>query len=339
VQRPASHASPVVHAVASLQGVPSAFGGPTHWSCDSSHVPTRHWSPAALQSRGAPTHAPAAQVSPTVQNLPSSHGSELFTWPQPCTGSQTSVVHGLPSPQARGVRPRHVPPAHPSTVVQTSWSLHGRLLGVWVQPDPGLQPSVVHTLPSSQGRGVPATQTPPLHVSPTVHALPSSHALLAFVFTQPSVGLQLSIVHGLPSSQLTAGPPAHVPPLQRSPDVHWSSSLHDTVFGVCVQPVADAHESVVHTWPSSQSGAGPPAHPPARHSSAVVQAFPSSHGAALFVCTQPVAGSQPSSVHGLASPHATGSARHACPTQRSFVVHRSESAQSAFALQQPAIGA
>jgi hypothetical protein len=53
--------------------------------------------------------------------------------------------------------------------------------------------------------------------------------------------------------------------------------------------VVGLHVSVVHTFPSSQLGAGPPTHVPFAHVSPVVQAFPSLHDAALFVCTHPVA--------------------------------------------------
>src|SRR5437870_8014027 len=54
-------------------------------------------------------------------------------------------------------------------------------------------------------------------------------------------------------------------------------------------------------FPSSQLGAGPPRHLPPLHLSLVVQAFPSLHGAVLFVWTQPVAGLQVSSVQTLPS--------------------------------------
>ena len=54
-------------------------------------------------------------------------------------------------------------------------------------------------------------------------------------------------------------------------------------------------------FPSSQLGAGPPRHRPPLHLSLVVQAFPSLHGAVLFVWMQPVAGLQLSSVQPLPS--------------------------------------
>jgi hypothetical protein len=58
-------------------------------------------------------------------------------------------------------------------------------------------------------------------VSPIVHGLPSSHGvpLVTLVCTQPVAGSQVSIVHGLSSSQST-GVPTHMPAV-----VHRSSSV------------------------------------------------------------------------------------------------------------------
>jgi hypothetical protein len=60
------------------------------------------------------------------------------------------------------------------------------------------------------------TQAPPWHVSVCVQGLPSLHAIVLFVCTQPVAGLQLSVVHGLPSSHeiaaLEHAPPEQVPP-------------------------------------------------------------------------------------------------------------------------------
>jgi hypothetical protein len=51
--------------------------------------------------------------------------------------------------------------------------------------------------------GAPGTQTPALQTSSVVHVLPSSHGAALFVRTQdPPV--QVSSVHGLPSSQSAA---------------------------------------------------------------------------------------------------------------------------------------
>jgi hypothetical protein len=64
--------------------------------------------------------------------------------------------------------------------------------------------------------------------------------------------LQVSSVHGLPSSQLT-GVPLQVPFTQWSPDVHALPSSQDPEVGVWVQvPVAMSHASAVQGFPSSQ---------------------------------------------------------------------------------------
>ena len=68
----------------------------------------------------------------------------------------------------------------------------------------------------------------------------------------------------------------------------------------CWHPVADSHESFVHTLPSSQLSGDPPHVPPAQVSF-VVQALPSSQGSELFACVQPVAESQSSVVQPLPS--------------------------------------
>ena len=80
------------------------------------------------------------------------------------------------------------------------------------------------------------------------------------------------------------------------------------------------HESSVQTLPSSQLTAVPP-HAPPEHTSLPVQASPSLHATLLFVCVQPVPGSQASVVQRLPSSQ-LGAAppTHTPPEQVSFVV-------------------
>src|SRR6185503_13008430 len=99
-----------------------------------------------------------------------------------------------------------VPPPQMSPVVQALPSSQGSVLLVCVHPEAALQPSVVHTLLSSQLSAAPPTQTPPLHASDVVQALPSSQGLVLFVCVHPEAALQPSVVHTLPSSQLGAAP-------------------------------------------------------------------------------------------------------------------------------------
>src|SRR5438034_599443 len=279
---------------------------------------------------GPPTHVPPLHVSLVVQALPSLHGAVLFVWTQPVAGLQLSVVHTFPSSQLGAGPPTHVPPLHVTCVVRASPLLQGAVLFVWTQPVAGLQLSVVHTFPSSQLGAGPPTHVPPLHVSFVVQASPSLHGAVLFVWTQPVAGLQLSVVHTFPSSQLGAGPPTHVPPLHVSFVVQASPSLHGAVLFVCSPPVAGSQLSVVHTFPSSQLGAGPPTHVPPLHVSFVVQASPSLHGAVLFVWTQPVAGLQLSVVQTFPSSQlGAGLPAHVPPLQVSFVVQASPSLHGA----------
>jgi len=128
-----------------------------------------------------PMHVPPPQASPVVQAFPSSQATALSVWKQPEAGLQPSSVHTLLSlhvavvsvwtqpeaglhesevqrllsSQARADAPLHVPPPHESPVVQASPSSQAAALFVWKQPEAGVQPSSVQTLPSSQFK-VPA---------------------------------------------------------------------------------------------------------------------------------------------------------------------------------------
>src|SRR5207249_681969 len=79
---------------------------------------------------------------------------------------------------------------------------HGAVLLAWVQPLAGLQLSVVQTLPSSQLGGAPPAHAPPLHASLDGQSVASGHGALVVVRRQPLAVSQLSVVQGVPSSQL-----------------------------------------------------------------------------------------------------------------------------------------
>src|SRR2546426_136384 len=212
----------------------------------------------------------------------------------------------------RGPRPAKSPPAQVSSVVQASPSSQGAVLKVCPQPVRGSQASSVHGLPSSQRSALPA-HVPCVQMSSVVQASPSSQAAALGVYTHPVAGGHESSVHGLPSSQLRAARPIHLPPEQVSPVVQASKSSHEAVFGMCTQPVAELHESSVQTLPSSQLGGALPTHVPPLQMSTVVQASPSSHGAVLGVCTQPVTGLHESSVQTLPSLQLLGVPTHRPP--------------------------
>src|SRR6266852_5356807 len=174
---------------------------------------------------------------------------------------------------------------------------------------------------------------PPPQVSLLVQAFPSLHGAVLLVCAHPMAGLHESSVQTLPSSQLGAGPPMQVPPLQVSLVVQALPSLQGLVLLVCTQPVAGSQLSSVQTLPSSQLGAGPPTQVPPLHASLVVQAFPSLQGLVLLVCTQPVAGLQLSSVQTLPSSQlGAGPPTHAPPAQVSLVVQAFPSLQGLVSL-------
>src|SRR6266705_3193196 len=69
-------------------------------------------------------------------------------------------------------------------------------------------------------------QAPPEQTSPAVAALRSSHASALFRFLQPTAGgVQRSVVHTLPSTQLR-GAPTQAPAVQVSPTVQTFPSVH-----------------------------------------------------------------------------------------------------------------
>jgi len=150
-------------------------------------------------------------------------------------------------------------------------------------------------------------------------------------------------VHTFPSSQLSASPPTHRPALHVSWVVQALPSSHGAVLLACRQPRARSQESVVHTFPSLQLGGDPPTQLPfPSQVSWVVQALPSSHGAVLFVRTQPLAGLQESVVQTFPSLQLGGGPPRQCPapSQVSPVVHALPSLQGAvlFVCTQPLAG-
>ncbi len=316
---PAAHRSPIVHAFPSLHGaVPFTCTQPVA----ASHESSVHTIPSSQFGAGPPTHTPPEQLSPIVHALPSLHDPVTFACAQPVAGMHESAVHTLPSSQFGGAPPTHDPPEQVSPVVHAFPSLQAAVLLACWQPDAGMHESVVHTFPSSQFGAGPPTHAPPEQVSAVVHALPSLQGAVLFACWQPDTWLHESVVHTFPSSQLGAGPPTHAPPEQASPVVHAFPSLHGPGTLAWAHPVAGMHESAVHTFASSQLGAGPPTHTPAAQASPVVHALPSLHGAVLFACWQPEAGLHESVVHTFPSSQlGAGPPTHTPPEQASPVVH------------------
>jgi len=96
--------------------------------------------------------------------------------------------------------------------------------------------------------------------------------------THPDPVSHASLVHGLPSLQFSAGPPAHAPPEQASPVVQALPSLHGWVLLMNSHPVAGLQVSLVQALPSMQGNGAPPTQVPDAQVSPVVQASPSLHG-------------------------------------------------------------
>ena len=161
-----------------------------------------------------------------------------------------------------------------------------------------------------------------------MHALLSVHSTVFATNWQPFVGSQVSVVHGLPSSHVTAAPGTQAPPAHASPLVHRLPSWQATVLLALLQPPCGSHVSVVHGLPSSQAEGALGVHTPFLHASPVVQELLSVQAAVLLVNLQPRSGSQLSSVHGLPSAHASN-----CPPTQlpplhlSNVVHTLPSSQ------------
>src|SRR5262249_30577220 len=119
---------------------------------------------------------------------------------QPSAGSQLSVVQTLLSLQFGGVAAAQLPLWQASSPSHAWPSLQEVpfATGVALHPEAGVQPSVVHGLPSLHTSAVPAVQEPLWQVSEPLQRFPSLHEepLATATFWQPTEGLQLSFVHG-----------------------------------------------------------------------------------------------------------------------------------------------
>src|SRR5689334_20232272 len=121
------------------------------------------------------------------------------------------------------------------------------------RPVPWSQNSMpLQMFPSSQLTALPV-QMPLSQVSFTVHGLRSSHGPVRTTDRQPRTGSHVSVVQGLPSSQMSGDPAMHAP------------------------LVGSQVSTPLHAFPSSHR-TGVPVHVPSMHMSFRVQALPSLHG-------------------------------------------------------------
>ena len=116
-----------------------------------------------------------------------------------------------------------------------------------------MHPSVSsHTSPG-QASPLPM-QVPSIQVSLTVQNSPSSQEPVRGVLWQPFRGVHKSVVHGLPSSQMSGSVPTHKPSEQKSVVVHMLLSSQGATLGALTHALATQLSSV-HALPSSQSWA------------------------------------------------------------------------------------
>jgi len=117
--------------------------------------------------------------------------------------------------------------------------------------------SEVQGLPSSQfkpddgrhTRGVSGFMSWFVQTKPVAHRVSGAHMAPSArsACWQPDIGSQLSVVHGLPSSQLTAVP-AQLPFEQLSGFVQALPSLQVPAMATCVQPSSELQASMVQTF-------------------------------------------------------------------------------------------
>jgi hypothetical protein len=112
-----------------------------------------------------------------------------------------------------------------------------------------------------------------------------------------------------------------------SPAVHaLPSSQAFPLFVLMQSPLTGSQLSDVQALLSLQSLEAPPWHAPPTQTSFAVHAFPSLHGSALLVCTQPSAGSHESVVQGFPSSQLRGAPTEQLPASHvPLPVHASPS--------------
>ena len=300
---PLAQASLLVHTLPSSHGPLLAA---STQPASASQLSAVHTLPSSQLSVPAPPlQVPAPQASPTLQALPSLHPAVLLTYTQPLAESQPSLVHGLPSTQVGPGPGTQLPLAQASLTVQLLPSSQAPVVAVLTQPVVVLHESLVQPLVSLQLSNVPGLQTPVLHTSFWLQALLSEHGATLLTNAQPLAGLQVSLVHGLPSLQVTAAPPAHAPVLQASPPVQALASSQVAPLLAKAQPVAALQLSLVHGLLSLHAWAGPGLHAPLAQASLLVHTLPSLQAALLLTLAQPLAGLQLSLVQALPSLHTT----------------------------------
>ncbi len=168
-QTPLAQTSPVVQALPSVHDrLLAAWVQPSL----ASHASLVHELPSS-QPMALPAQVPVPHTSLEVQALPSSQLAVLLALTQapPLQLSEVQALLSLQFFAAPGTQPLW---AHTSPIVQGFPSVHGAVLGVWVQPFLVSHPSSVQALLSLQSTSGPGKQVPLVQSSPTEHTLLSA---------------------------------------------------------------------------------------------------------------------------------------------------------------------
>jgi hypothetical protein len=185
-QTPERQASFDVHALPSLQIVPSAIVGLEHAPVPGSHVPaTWHESLAVQATAFPPVQTPDWHASLCVHAFPSLHAvpfAAVGFEHVPVPGSHDPATwHASDAVQVRGVPPAQVPLWHASPSVHALPSVHAVpfvATGFEHAPVDGLHvPTVWHWSLAVHVTGFDPVHTPLWHASASVHAFPSLHVV------------------------------------------------------------------------------------------------------------------------------------------------------------------
>lgn len=227
-----------------------------------------------------------------------------------------------------------VPPAHLSPVVHALPSLHAFWLSmVNLQPTALSQESSVQGLVSSHANVPEPTHTPPaLQVSTGVQYRPSLHPVPAATatFLQPPTASQVSLVHGLASSQPCPAP-EHTPLWHLSPVVQSLPSLHAVLSATAAweHPLTPQVSDVHGFWSLQLRVPAPTQVPLPLQVSTVVQMLLSLQGwpLVMLVKVHPPCGLHVSVVHTRLSLHTRPTPEQTPDAQASFWVQALPSLQ------------
>ena len=266
--------------VSGAQNVPGAHvvSDATHALLTSSHVSMPSHETPLSQLRAVPRHALARQLSPTVQNSPSSQLAPSYALQLLAERAIAQSSHSLPglrSPSAKQtpsiVQPAQVLEHSPLERSHTVLPAHVEAPGSHASVV-SLQRSVpVHATPSSHERAAPPRQTPAEHTSPVVQNAPSSQLTPSLSAKAVRLELGRQISQGLAG---LAAPARKHTPSTRHPVAHSrgvpASSSGSTTWASGSAPASSSMRLI---------GGTPPLHP-AIH--------PPIHAAALSARPHPI---------------------------------------------------